>query len=50
MINDLSIIEKEALEALQAVQDEAGLEAWRVAHLGRSSPLMKVFSSLGGLS
>ncbi len=50
MINDLDIIEKQALEALRAVQGEADLEAWRVAHLGRSSPLMKVFSSLGGLS
>ncbi len=49
-MTDLSEIEKNALEALSSIQDEAGLEAWRVAHLGRNSPLMKVFSSLGTLS
>jgi phenylalanyl-tRNA synthetase alpha chain len=50
MATDLSIIEKKALEALGAIQDEAGLESWRVAYLGRSSDLMKVFSGLGALS
>jgi phenylalanyl-tRNA synthetase alpha chain len=37
------------LDALQAVEDEAGLQAWRTAHLGRSSPVMQVFSGLGKL-
>jgi phenylalanyl-tRNA synthetase alpha chain len=37
------------MEALQLVQDEAALEAWRVAHLGRSSPLMTIFDGLGTL-
>jgi phenylalanyl-tRNA synthetase alpha chain len=37
------------LDALQAVKDEAGLQAWRTAHLGRSSPVMQVFSGLGKL-
>ncbi len=50
MIDKLGEIEKQALGALAAVQEEAALETWRVAHLGRSSPLMSVFSSLGGLS
>src|SRR5512140_2892664 len=50
MATDLNDIEKNALDALDSVQDEAGLEAWRVAHLGRSSELMKVFSGLGALS
>ena len=50
MSNDLSDIEKRALDALASVQDETGLEAWRVSHLGRSSELMKVFSGLGALS
>jgi phenylalanyl-tRNA synthetase alpha chain len=50
MANDLNDIEKHALESLTAVQDETGLEAWRVSHLGRSSDLMKVFSRLGALS
>jgi len=50
MLDSLNDIEKQAMQALDAAQDEAGLEAWRVAHLGRSSPLMKVFSALGTLS
>jgi phenylalanyl-tRNA synthetase alpha chain len=50
MVDNLRDIEERALEALHAVEDEAGLEAWRVAHLGRNSPLMKVFSGLGALS
>ncbi|HEX8992832.1 MAG TPA: phenylalanine--tRNA ligase subunit alpha [Anaerolineales bacterium] len=47
MIDLLNKIEKEAQISLGGVQDEAGLESWRVAHLGRSSALMKVFSGLG---
>ena len=50
MTTDLTAIEKDALDALASVQDEAGLDAWRIAHLGRSSALMKVFSGLGSLS
>jgi phenylalanyl-tRNA synthetase alpha chain len=50
MPENLKEIQRTALEALQAVQDEAALEAWRVASLGRSSPLMLVFAGLGGLS
>ena len=50
MPKNLSELEKSALEALQAIQDEAALEAWRVAFLGRSSPLMQVFAGLGALS
>jgi phenylalanyl-tRNA synthetase alpha chain len=50
MLGKLNEIEHTALEALTTVQDESTLEAWRVAHLGRSSPLMQVFSGLGGLS
>lgn len=50
MLEKLKDIERAGLEALQAVQDEAALEAWRVTHLGRSSDLMVVFSGLGGLS
>lgn len=50
MLDQLNRIEQTALESLRAVADEAALEAWRVAHLGRSSPLMQVFTVLGGLS
>ena len=50
MLDRLKRIEKAALDALQAVKDEAALDAWRVAHLGRSSAVMQVFSDLGQLS
>ncbi len=49
MLAQLDQIEAGALAALQAVADETSLEAWRVAYLGRSSPLMGVFDQLGGL-
>jgi phenylalanyl-tRNA synthetase alpha chain len=49
MLDQLSEIEKTALDKLGSVQDEPSLDAWRVAHLGRSSPLMTVFSELGQL-
>ena len=50
MIDKLSEIERTALENLNAITDQATLEAWRVANIGRSSPLMMVFSELGKLS
>lgn len=43
----LDQIEETALSALQDVKDEESLEKWRVEYLGRSSPLMQVFDSLG---
>ena len=45
----LEAIKSDALAALAEVTDEEALEAWRVAHLGRSSPVMGVFSSMGDL-
>lgn len=50
MLDKLSEIEKSALESLHSITEPAALEAWRVANLGRSSPLMSVFSELGKLS
>ena len=50
MLDKLSEIEKSALEALESMEDESSLEAWRVTHLGRNSALMQVFSGLGALS
>ena len=50
MIDRLSEIEKSALDALQSVDNELSLDAWRVTHLGRSSALMQVFGGLGALS
>src|SRR3989337_2974685 len=49
MLPHLDQIEAIALASLQTVADEAALEQWRVAHLGRSSPLMGLFDRLGEL-
>lgn len=50
MLQKLESVQTEALEALAGVSDEEGLQAWRVAHIGRSSPVMDVFKSMGTLS
>jgi len=50
MLSDLDQIERAAQQALDSIQDESDLETWRVAHLGRSAPLMQVFDQLGKLS
>jgi len=50
MLDKLKEIEQTALAVLESVTDQESLEAWRVAHLGRSSPVMGVFSGLGQLS
>ncbi|HEY57876.1 MAG TPA: phenylalanine--tRNA ligase subunit alpha [Anaerolineae bacterium] len=50
MLNELERIRETALQALVQAQDAESLEAWRVAHLGRKSPLMQVFPRLGQLS
>lgn len=50
MLDELNKIESNALDSLQSVTDPTALEAWRVAQLGRSSPLMSVFAGLGKLS
>jgi len=43
----LDQIKSAALEALNVVSDVESLETWRVRHLGRSSAVMGVFSSMG---
>ena len=50
MLEKLDEIERFGLDALEAVQDKAALEAWRVAHLGRSSQLMLLFNRFGQLT
>lgn len=50
MLDKLNEIEKIALESLTGITDQAALDAWRVANVGRGSPLMQVFSELGKLS
>jgi Phenylalanyl-tRNA synthetase alpha subunit len=39
-----------ALSELESAQTEAELEAWRLVHLGKSSPVMQAFSALGSAS
>jgi phenylalanyl-tRNA synthetase alpha chain len=43
---ELEEIQKTALSGLAGVQDEPALQSWRVANLGRSAPVMQVFSRL----
>jgi phenylalanyl-tRNA synthetase alpha chain len=50
MTDNLDQIEKNAMDSLAAITDQVSLETWRVAHTGRSSPLMSVFAGLGKLS
>ncbi len=50
MLAQLDQYERAGLADLVNVPDEAALEQWRVAHLGRNSPLMQVFDQLGSLS
>jgi len=50
MLDQLNEIEKAALESLSVIEDQSALDAWRVANVGRSSPLMQVFAGLGKLS
>ena len=49
MIEQIEQIETSALAALGAATDSPGLEAWRVTHLGRNSPLMTALGELGKL-
>ena len=46
MLEELKQIEQKALSDLQTVEDEDGLQRWKVTHLGRSSPLMQTFDRL----
>jgi len=46
MLEQLKRIEYDALSNLENVDDQEALERWRVANLGRSSPLMGVFDQL----
>ncbi len=46
---NLQKIQAEGLATLEAVAEKEELEVWRVSNLGRSSPVMGVFSSMGGM-
>jgi phenylalanyl-tRNA synthetase alpha chain len=45
-VKQLEEIQSQALEELEQVADEARLDVWRVANLGRSSAVMSFFSRL----
>jgi phenylalanyl-tRNA synthetase alpha chain len=47
MIEQLEHVRERALEALQNIGDEDALQLWRVAHLGRNSPVMQTFDRMG---
>ena len=50
MLDKLNEIEKAALESLSSIVEQTALDAWRLANVGRSSPLMQVFAGFGKLS
>ena len=49
IMKELEEIQQAGLAALDAVQNENELQAWRIAHLGRSAPVMQIFSRLGSV-
>ncbi len=46
LVSTLEEIQSTGLAALASIQDEASLDAWRSAYLGRSSAVMQAFSKL----
>ena len=46
ILSQLTQIQEQGLAELQALADEVGLLAWKTAHLGRSAPVMLIFSQL----
>jgi phenylalanyl-tRNA synthetase alpha chain len=50
MLKQLEEIQENALLDLQTVSDEEQLQKWKVAYLGRSSPLMQTFDKMSQLS
>jgi phenylalanyl-tRNA synthetase alpha chain len=49
LLQQLEDTQHKALDELQQAGDEAALQAWKAAHLGRSSQVMLTFSQLPGL-
>ncbi len=50
MLERLEEIRAAALAALESVKDDEALQAWRVAHVGRSAPIKLVYKEFGKLS
>ncbi len=49
MLRHLDDIREQALAALEAVPDPAGLDAWRIKHLGKKSALNQILRDVGKL-
>lgn len=49
MLEKVEALEREALEALSAAQDQKALDAWRVRYLGRRGALTELLRGLGQL-
>ena len=47
LLKQLDEVQQRALAELESANDEARLDAWRIAYLGRSSDVMLAFSKLG---
>jgi phenylalanyl-tRNA synthetase alpha chain len=47
LLQQLKQIEAAGVEALAGVDDENALNTWRTTHLGRSAPVMQMFSRMG---
>jgi len=47
VLNELDQIQAEALTALAQAGDDTALQTWKTAYLGRSAPIMQVFSRMG---
>ena len=48
-INRLDEIGRKALDALAKVSEASDLQRWKTENLGRSAPVMEIFSHLTGL-
>jgi phenylalanyl-tRNA synthetase alpha chain len=49
MAIDFELIERDALAALTVIADSGALAQWRLAHLGKSAPVMTAMATLGTL-
>ena len=50
MLDKLEEIQQAGLKALEFVENEIGLDQWKVIHLGRNSAIMDVFKNMGSVS
>ena len=50
MLEKIEQIKKTALIALAKIEEDEGLNEWKITHLGRSSAIMDVFKKMGSFS